>query len=228
MTTFKIQKIRSCVQCGTILGHKCKSCVSHPDRKPKIIELYDWPKILETCPSGDCIKIQCQRDGCHGTMWRSLTHTKGGKMRSESMYCSRRCNCLVLAREKDSRVEVPCGWCSSPVLRKRSQIKTFKAAYCRPDHYFLAIRKNKHEEKETEIAMEENLALMECRGSCRDITEHRMALEATVPGGKRPNHGSFTARYRCLACGTSRDGKTIAVSAREAMAMRLATRAVPR
>ncbi len=198
MSTFKVQRIRSCVQCGVVLGLKCKACVAHPTRKPKIVEVYDWPPILETCPSGDCLRIACQRPGCKKTMWRNRTHTRGGKMKYATMYCSQECNIAELARARDTRVEVPCGWhaCNTKVRRSASQLKNFKRAFCRPDHYWLALKKDAHDAKQAEHRAsegEDGLSMMQCEGKCRgEITEHKQ-----------------TAKHRaeCLICRWERNSR---------------------
>ena len=45
---------------------------------------------------------------------------------------------------------VPCAWdeCNVKVPRSASQLKNLKRAFCRPDHYFLKLRKEAHEAKE--------------------------------------------------------------------------------
>lgn len=194
MSPFKIQRIRSCVQCGDVLGLKCMACVKHPNRKPKIVEVYDWPTILETCPSGDCLKISCQRPGCVGTMWRSRSHTRGRKMKYETMYCSRECNIAALAKARDTRVTVPCGWhaCNAKVQRKASTLKTFKRAFCRPDHYFLTLRREAHDAREGKRLAEkgdDGRSLMECEGKCSDVTDHIQAGRSLA---------------KCVPCGTVR------------------------
>lgn len=214
MSVFKVQRIRSCVQCGSVLSLKCKGCAAHPDRKPKIVEYYNWPTILEVCPCKCSVRIACQRDGCKGTMWRNKTHNPGGLSRSASLFCSPRCNCLVRAAERDTRVTVPCGWheCRKPVLRSRSQIKTFKAAYCRPDHYFLSMRKSAHDVKVAKIkAIEDTqIGLLHCSG-CNDVTEH------TTPD---------TGLATCRACGVKRFARSSALNMSETQTMRNANKAL--
>lgn len=196
MSNFKVQRIRSCTQCGTVLSLKCKACISHPDRKPRVIEVYDWPPILATCPSGQCVQIQCQLPGCTGTMWRNRTHTRGGKMRSQAMYHTKACNMKALAAARDTRTFVNCGWreCKTKVLRTQSQLKTLKSAYCRQDHYFLEMRASIHDAKEAKLLIKEGTdgrSLLECL-KCRDITDHEK-----------------TGRYfsKCLKCTSVRSDK---------------------
>ena len=166
--TFKVQYVRSCRQCHAVLPMKCKACSIHPERRPVVIEVFDWPKILATCPSGDCIQIQCQRPACGGTMWRNRTHTRGGKMKSEKMYCSKRCNLLVQNSAKVTSVMVPCGWCDKPVKRKQSEIKSTRRVFCHQEHYFLSLRKSAHDAKE-EVSTRTSL---HCR-KCVDVTDHK-------------------------------------------------------
>lgn len=205
---FKVQRIRSCIQCKTILDIKCKACVNHPEREPKTIEVYDWPEILAIGPC-KCYKIACQRPGCTGTMWRSRTHNRGGKARSAAMYCSQQCCCAMMAKEKDKREFNPCQWCRKPVLRKQSRIRASVYAFCSQEHYFLYRKKKafldleskkaekiKNKEKKNESA---RLALLECR-KCNEITEH-----------DSPLHGLAT----CKTCSTKRGQGSSAISGPE-------------
>lgn len=194
MSVFKIQKIRSCTQCGVVLAQKCKGCVSHPDRKPTIVEYFSWPEILQVCPCKCSVMVRCQRDGCSQTMWRNKTHNSNGLSRSASLYCSKRCNLITLNAAKDTRVEVPCGWCAKPVRRRAAQVKTFQAAYCRPDHYQMAMAKKRHEASEaSRLAKDgsDGRSMLQCSGAkCRGaVTEHSAVTQSSA---------------RCQPCGTVR------------------------
>lgn len=190
MSIFRIQKIRSCVTCGTMLSTKCETCAAHPDRKPKIVEFFDWPAILQTAACGCCIQFSCQNDACRAKVWRFFRTTKSGLSRSANLYCSRKCHLQVSNKALDTRVPVPCGWCGKSILRRALHVKTFKAAYCRPDHYYLSISKKRHEEKQALVKAKDAIdrALLECRGKCKDITEHNTTTDTAS----------------CLKCGAKR------------------------
>lgn len=209
---FKVQYIRSCKQCGTVLSMKCKACVKHPDRKPTIVEVYDWPPILATCPSGDCIQIACQKPGCTGKPWRSRSHTRGGKMKSAHMYCTRQCNLSMIALSKRiARVKVPCGWCRAPVERTESQLKLLKSAYCRPDHYFLFLKKAVHEAKQAlKAETSPDRALLHCV-KCKDVTEH-----------KAPSKGNAI----CLTCNGTRTQSGTAMPMMETQKLKYAEKSL--
>lgn len=130
-------------------------------------------------------------------MWRGKTHNRAGLSRSAKLFCSRRCNLLVLAKLRDKRVEVPCGWhlCKKKVLRKQSEAKNFESAYCHQEHYFLTMRRRIHLKKDAEKRAAEaaNVGLLYC-GACRDITEHLTPRDARAKcntcGATRPQGGS--------------------------------------
>lgn len=201
MSVFKVQRIRSCTQCGVVLGLKCKACVAHPERKPRVVEYHNWPPILKTCECSCAVLIRCQRTGCTGTMWRGRTHNRNGLSRSAALFCTRRCNLIALNATKDTRVEVKCGWhaCGQKILRRAAQLQTFKNAYCRPDHYFLAMRKAAHDAREAarRDANATDVGLLYC-AKCRDVQEH-----AT------PKTGPAT----CGTCGARRTTPSLAVGA---------------
>ncbi len=191
MSVLKFQQIRSCRQCGDILAKTCANCVKHPDRKPRVMEWYSWPKILKVCECTCSVLIHCQREGCPKTMWRNKKNSKAGLSRSETLYCSRACNCIVQNAAKKTRMTVPCAWCQKPVERKVSEVKNLKHAFCRPDHYHMFMAQKRHNEKEAmRIASRgtDGRSLLQC-GKCKDVTEHSEINDADA---------------RCSGCSTIR------------------------
>lgn len=174
MNVFRVQKIRSCVQCGDVLSQRCTSCVKHPDRVPRIVEFHDWPTILKVAECGCCVQVACQNPSCDVKVWRTKRFSSTGLSRSATLFCSKRCNVVTQNAARDTRISVPCGWCAKPVRRRSAMLKTFKNVYCRPDHYYLAEAKKRHAAKEA-IAFEKSgtdgRALLQC-GKCKDVTEH--------------------------------------------------------
>lgn len=126
-------------------------------------------------------------------MWRNRTHARGGMARFESAFCSQACNCAVQAKARTTRVMVKCGWheCKTEVPRKCSELKSFKNAYCRRDHYYLALRKQAHDAKQADQSPD-GRALYFCE-KCKDVTEHRQKVSM--------NNGC-KQRLKCLTCGT--------------------------
>lgn len=78
---------------------------------------------------------------------------------------------MVMNAKVTTSVMVPCGWCSQLIKRKKSEIKNFKAAYCRPDHYQFAMTKKRHEEKLAKKTTEKDAMFLYCE-ICKDVTTH--------------------------------------------------------
>lgn len=171
MSVFKVQRIRSCVQCGDVLGLKCKNCIKHPERKPRVIDFYDWPEILKTAECGCCIQIRCQADGCGKLVWRNAKHNRGGKAISKAFYCSISCSARSMAMARCKRQSVPCAYCSKMVVKKMFSLKTWVRSFCNNTCYFLFRAKTKHEAKMAAKEDEEARALLWCE-KCRDVTDH--------------------------------------------------------
>lgn len=182
--TFKVQRIRSCVQCGDVLGLKCKSCLKHPDRKPVVVEFFDWPEILKVAECGCCILIACQAPGCVNRMWRHRKHERGGLTSSRSFICSPKCGGKLLHITRSKRQQVPCAYCSKLVTKKQFTLKSWVRSFCNNSCYFLFRAKAKHEAQQAAKAKDAARALLWCE-KCKDVTEH-----------DSPNIGSA----KCLPC----------------------------
>ena len=186
---FKIQRVRSCLQCGELLSRKCTRCLIHPERKPKIIELYDWPKILETGPCG-CIKIACQLLGCKNTYWRyPRLHYKTAKSVARNLYCSKKCSANAANIAKGNRaVKAFCSFCGMAKMVIPAILKVRQHVFCHSEHHYLFVRKKKAEADYAKQVIKnvDNLALLSCEGNCRDVTEHTMQTDC---------------KYRCNMCG---------------------------
>lgn len=210
MSTFKVQRIRSCVQCGEMLSLKCKACVKHPERKARVLEFYDWPGILKTAECGCCIKIACQGAGCVQTVWRNSKHNRGGKSISKAFYCSVTCSARSMAAARCTRQTVPCAYCTKPVVKKSYALKTWTQSFCNNSCYFLFRAKAKHDAAEVKKVEPVDVGMLQCQGPCKDITEH------DTPSEKRP--------AKCRACGTERRHDTGAIGREETFALLYATR----
>ncbi len=173
MSIFKIQRIRSCVQCGDVLALKCAACTKHPERKPRVLEIYDWPPILKTAECGCCIQISCQAEGCTRRMWRNVKHNKASMAASKRSFCSIACAARSMAMARCTRQTVPCDWCKKPVTKKSYALKTWKKSFCNQTCYFLRRAKDAHAIKEAERNAPDagNIGLLHCV-KCNDVTEH--------------------------------------------------------
>lgn len=197
MSVFKVQRIHSCTQCGTVLGLKCKACVKHPDRKPQSIELYGYPTPLKVAECGCCVLLPCQRDTCKKTFWRFVAKYKTRLTRAKGLYCSHLCSCLSMSESRKTRTAVRCAWheCSTMVERKLSQLSLFKHSFCRPDHKVLFYAKIRHDEIQALVKKMKSdmVGLLYCK-KCVDVTEH-----------DTPTAGLST----CKICQSKRDAKIL-------------------
>ena len=202
MNQFKVQRIRSCVQCGDVLALKCQVCIKHPDRKPRVVSIHDWPPILKTAECGCCIQIACQLTGCLNKMWRQTNRYGGaGKNVYARCFCSPVCASRAAAVTKTRGREVPCDWCRKTVFKKLYTIKSWKASYCDNTCYFLARKKRAYAERENRRLRQEDReeaaqrrALLHCV-KCSDVTEHQVV-------------GSKYETGLCLQCKTARSAST--------------------
>lgn len=194
MSTFKIQRIRYCVQCKETLPLKCLNCVKHPNRRPRVIERHDWPEIIKTAECSCCIKIRCEALGCVQTMWRHTGHVKGGKSMNKRFFCSK--ICFHRSIRNAQRVTVPCAYCRKLVEKKVS--RTWTHSFCHQTCYVLYRAKTAHQAREAK-KKDNNLGLLWCH-SCRAINEHNT-----------PRHGLA----RCMKCGAQRGQVERAMESRE-------------
>ncbi len=173
MANFRIQRIRSCSQCGEILAQRCDKCLSHPERKPRIVELYDWPEILQTGHCG-CLLIQCQRPGCTNKKWRyAKLHNKEGKSESKNFCCSPKCAALVANMSKVAKIEVKCSYCNATKMVWPSILRLRREIFCRRDHHYLWVCQqnfNRRIAKRDKYEKEELLQLLHCP-ECRTEVE---------------------------------------------------------
>lgn len=130
----KIQRICWCVQCEEILPRKCSKCVRHPDRKPRIVELYGVPPVLDTNACG-CVLLRCQRDGCIKTMWR---HPRAdGTLGYKNHFCSPECVRIVTAAARVAKritAECSCG-CKRTVTRPASNMRAKQVYFSQLCHF---------------------------------------------------------------------------------------------
>lgn len=189
---FKIQRVRSCVQCGDLLPLKCAKCVKHPARKPRIIELYEWPEILETAPCG-CFKIACMLPGCTKTMWR-IRKFKHGLAEQKHFFCEQRHAQRFHAQQKRNSVVVACEECKTRIERIPAKIKA--RMFCKPECWYIYQKRKQAEAKAGQQIIAKALdrhEMLTCR-RCREITEHKPVLRGIS---------------ECLACGEKRNSQIV-------------------
>ena len=161
-------RVSYCVQCETLLPRRCVKCVKHPDRKPRVVELYGVPEVLATAECGCCVRLRCQRPGCFKTMWRP----KKDLARLKNHLCSVACRQAVVAAAKVSmRVSVPCACgCGKTVSRPKSNIKTERVYFSQLHHYahrqVLKAQARRAEERGDVQALA--CSSTRCRGEVRD------------------------------------------------------------
>lgn len=205
----KVQRIAYCTQCECLLPKRCTKCVAHPDRKPRIVEIYDAPKILKTNECG-CVGFRCQRVECMNTrlVWR---HPRAdGTLGFKNHFCSPECVRIVTAAaRKAKRITETCSCgCGRTVTRPASCMRakhTYFSQLCHFRHrtQLAAERKEARRLLEAKLAaLEARRATLECLGRCGNglLTEH-----LTEPGGKA----------RCRGCGAVRAVGTSSITVGE-------------
>ncbi len=192
MSVFHVQRIRSCVQCGEILSQKCDKCQAHPNRKPQIIELFDFPPVLATAECKCCIKLRCQREGCQNTFWRYIRlHYSVAKARSRNFYCSSTCAAKASPATKSTSIDTPCAYCGKIVAKQPAILKLRRHVFCNPSHHYLFVKKSRFDADKGKKIIEremEKQALLQCGNGCKDITLHEEV-------------GYTHTKHKCMKCG---------------------------
>ncbi len=130
----KVQRICWCLNCEEMLPKHCSKCIIHPDRKPRVVELYGVPPVISTNACG-CVLLRCQRDTCLKTMWR---HPRAdGTLGHKNHFCSPECVRIITAAAKvDKRVTVVCSdGCGRLVTRPASNMRAKHAYFSPLCHY---------------------------------------------------------------------------------------------
>lgn len=163
----KIQHVRFCRSCQELLPVKCTKCIAHPERKPRVVEIIGTPKILATAPC-NCVKLQCQRDKCAGTMWRQLK--ADGSLPTKNHFCSGFCQNMVTAAARKTKTTITCSFvlCRKPVEKHLSALKVIQRAFCSQKcHYFQRIREKMIKRRETD-----DIQVLSCE-KCREVRDHK-------------------------------------------------------
>ena len=206
-----IQRVRWCSCCEKMLPKTCTECVKHPDRKPRMVEIFGAPHILATNECG-CVKIRCQRPGCLETMWR---HPRAdGTLGYRNHFCCPQCVRLVTAAAKRAaRVAYVCSCgCGRGGMRSTSNLRAKYYYFGQLCHYKHRTTLRLEREEEARVAAvaaaaeDAQRALLQCLGTCRGaITEHLRSV--------------------CTKCGTERKAPTGCMEARELSKLVVAGRA---
>ena len=187
---FKVQKIRFCTQCREILPLKCVKCVHHPERRPTVQELFDWPPILQTRDCG-CVQFACQRPGCQKTLWRHVpTRGQGGKAKFAHQFCSLKCSAMVTNSAKNKQQKVPCVNCGTIITRHAFALRQRRFSACSHACRNIYQARLRHAEKERAEESRQRGATLAARlqsfwcERCRAVTDQLPVsynkLECTV------------------------------------------------
>ncbi len=171
MSASKVQHIRFCKQCRELLPTKCEKCLVHPERRPRIVSIYDAPPILATGPCG-CVKLACQLEKCTRKrfMWRRLKADES--LAQHNHYCTAQCGRDDIAAARNTRVMVTCAYkpCSKQKERKACEVKNMRSMCCSPECGYL--------QRKVETAKRRAAAVADKRGTfvwcekCKDATDH--------------------------------------------------------
>lgn len=195
----RVQRIRWCTQCECMLPKRCAKCVAHPDRKPRMVEIFGAPQVLATNECG-CVKIRCQRPGCQATMWRHprADGTLGYRNHFHEPQCVR---FVTAAAKKAKQVAYVCACgCGRGGMRTMSDMR---AKYT----YFSHLCQYKHR---TTLRLE------------REEAARVAAVAAAIEDAQRADLWCLKCksvkehlRGVCKACGTFRTAPTGCMEARE-------------
>lgn len=187
------QHLMFCVQCHELLPRKCHKCITHPDRKPRIVEVFGVPPILQTAPCR-CVLIACQREGCDKTMWRQLMAS--GELKLRNHFCSVTCRNRVIAdARKKVNKPIPCTFCNTIVLRSPSDTKNRLHTYCNPECFHrhrVQVKANRRRQLEGH----ESIQALACYSSrCRgEVVDHRRVKSGVLS---------------CVRCNARRDDRVV-------------------
>lgn len=222
--TIKSQRVHWCVQCEEKLPARCVKCQKHPDRKPRIVEVFDAPKILKTNECG-CIGFRCQNPACSALLtklvWR---HPKAdGTLPLKNHFCSPACTSAVnTAAHKAARVKQPCSCGCGRIVDRPVSLMKMKHAYfsqkCHYAHVKEEVARRKKAAVEAACDLEDpTTGLLEC-AVCKTDTVH-----------DTPRRISGTFKFpkaKCQECGTQRSQDLGATMLnRDAMAITMLSRA---
>ncbi len=192
MSFVKVQRVCWCVQCEEMLPRRCTKCVKHPDRKPRVVEIFDAPPVLATNECG-CVKIRCQRPGCLHTMWRHprVDGTLGNKNHFHDPDCVR---IVTAAAKVAKRVTVICSCgCGRLVTRPMSNMKAKNVFFSQLCHFRWRVATAAKARREKDGADVQAFICYgeECRGEVVDHTR--------LPNG----------RYACVRCNNRVDEPSV-------------------
>lgn len=171
MKVSEFQEVLFCTQCEEKLPRRCTKCVKHPDRKPRVVELFGVPPVINTNSCG-CVLLLCQRDGCGKTMWR---HPRAdGTLGKKNHFHDQECVRIVTSAARIAKritADCSCG-CGRSVTRPASNMRA-KYAYfsqkCHFRHRTVLAAKNKKELEHKNPSRD--TGLLYCV-KCRDVEEH--------------------------------------------------------
>jgi hypothetical protein len=182
------QVVCFCIQCEEKLPDLCAKCLKHPDRKPRVVEIYDAPTILKTNECG-CVGFKCARKVCTNPklVWR---HPKAdGTLGYKNHFCSPECVRAETAEAKKAkRVTMPCSCpCRRPITRPASMMKAKRVYFSPKCHIEDRVRlKAEARRREMDDGAVQAVACYSPR-CCGAVTDH-----TRLPNGL----------YNCVRCNT--------------------------
>lgn len=181
-----------CWRCEEPISGLCQRCAKDKDRRPRVVEVYDAPKIHKWCACRLSAWIECQVDPairpatCQKFMWKRIN--KDGTLDHKNHFCNIKCTTAQISANRTRKQEVDCSCgCGRKVIRKAFSLKAWKYSYfsikCRIGHKRALILKEKKERDDGSVQS------FWCEG-CKEVRDHF----------RISNKGW---RYRCL-CGAER------------------------
>lgn len=172
-TRLEIVRVRWCVQCEGPLPKRCSSCVKHPDRKPRYVEVFGSPTIIRMAECKCCAEISCQRPTCKGTRFERLDASRTLKD-TKNYFCSKKCTALITAEAKlAKRVHAVCSCgCEREVVRPASNMRAQRVYFSQKCHFEHRV-KMQHAARMEKIKTAEDgyLQTLWC-ARCKDVTDH--------------------------------------------------------
>lgn len=192
MKTIPRQYICRC--CEDVCAAVCQKCVKDPSRKPRVLAIYDAPKILRINECG-CVGFKCQRATCTNPklVWRHLK--SDGTLPLKNHYCSNKCAVDEVADARRTKVSFVCSCgCGRTGMKKPSEVRSkydYFSHGCAYKHRKQLTRERKEAVRRA-LEGEDGRSLMQCEGKCAAVTEHSQVSRHVA---------------KCGDCGAERDSR---------------------
>jgi hypothetical protein len=200
MTEPRVQIVRMhwCTGCEKPLAPRCGGCKKHPNRKPRIVQLYGLPEVLKTAECGCCHLIRCQRPACFNTRWLHLTAKERTLLGLKNFMCSRACTVQTTADAKRTSVEVVCARPGCGRVRRVAQ-SALKAS----KHYIYCSQKCHFAHRAAQNAARRR-AEARARNGDDDSVQSLSCDGDRCRGEVRDHKKTASGRFQCTFCSTIR------------------------